>query len=131
MKRLLPILLLAGVIAASDTPFAFGAGTTGKGPSEDLAQQPDPKKREISTSISRSAEDESIVLQASFPEDAPRLRVALYNMIGRLIQVHPVSSVEKGEYPFRFLTAGLPTGPYIVVLEANGQRIVNKVMLSR
>lgn len=102
-----------------------------KGPNVELAQQPDPKKREITTAISRSAEDESIVLQASFPEDAPRLRVALYNMIGRLIQVHPVSSVEKGDYSFRFLTSGLPTGPYIVVLEANGQRIVNKAMLSR
>ncbi len=131
MKRLLPVLLFAALVTALNTPFSFAAGTSGKGPREELAQQPDPKKREITTSISRSAEDESIILQASFPEDAPRLRVALYNMIGRLIQVHPITAVEKGDYPFRFLTSGLPTGPYIVVLEANGQRIVNKVMLSR
>lgn len=131
MKRLLPIAIATVSLLLGAIPIVHAAGTSSVGPRGELAQQPDPKKREITTAISRSAENESIALAVSFPEDAPRLRVALYNMIGRLIQAHPVTAVEKGDYIFRFQTVGLPTGPYIVVLEANGQRVVNKVMLSR
>jgi hypothetical protein len=113
-------------LLASNTEFAQRRNALAE-----VAQQPDPKKKEITASISRSADDETILLNTSFPDDAAKIRVTLYNMIGRLIQVHPVTAVDKGDYSFRFQTIGLPTGPYIVVLESNGQRIVNKIMLSR
>jgi len=131
MRATLVIILSATLLLSAPGSAALASMRSATHPRGELAQQPDPKKREITTAIARSAEDETITLSASFPDDAPGLRVALYNMIGRLIHVHPVSSVEKGDYVFRFQTAGLPTGPYIIVLEANGQRIVNKVMLSR
>lgn len=121
------LLLSAGApLLASNTEFAQRRNALAE-----VAQQPDPKKKEITASISRSADDETILLNTSFPDDAAKIRVTLYNMIGRLIQVHPVTAVDKGDYSFRFQTIGLPTGPYIVVLESNGQRIVNKIMLSR
>lgn len=135
MKRsLLRYMLLATLfllsggapLLASNTEFAQRRNALAE-----VAQQPDPKKKEITASISRSADDETILLNTSFPDDAAKIRVTLYNMIGRLIQVHPVTAVDKGDYSFRFQTIGLPTGPYIVVLESNGQRIVNKIMLSR
>lgn len=122
------LFLLSGgaPLLASNTEFAQRRNALAE-----VAQQPDPKKKEITASISRSADDETILLNTSFPDDAAKIRVTLYNMIGRLIQVHPVTAVDKGDYSFRFQTIGLPTGPYIVVLESNGQRIVNKIMLSR
>ncbi len=99
---------------------------------EEITQQTDPKKaREVTASVVRSAENETVTLNASFPDDASPVKVSLFNILGKLIEVHPTSSVPKGDYPFRFLTRGLPSGPYIVVLECNGQRIVNKVMVSR
>lgn len=97
----------------------------------DGAQQPDPKKKELTATVVRSPENETLTLNAYFPEESNNLRVALYNILGKLIDVHPTTSTTKGDLSFRFTTRGLPGGPYIVVLESNGQRIVNKVMVSR
>ncbi len=97
----------------------------------DGAQQPDPKKKELTATVVRSPENETLTLNAYFPEESNNLRVALYNILGKLIDVHPTTTASKGDLSFRFTTRGLPGGPYIVVLESNGQRIVNKVMVSR
>jgi NifB/MoaA-like Fe-S oxidoreductase len=96
----------------------------------DIAQQIEPKK-EITASIGRSAENETVTLFVAFPEDKPRIRVAFYSIIGKLIETSGVSTVTKGEYTFTFRTAGLPNGPYLVVLEAGDQRITKKVLISR
>jgi hypothetical protein len=97
----------------------------------DVAQQVEPKKREITASISRSIENETISLTVSFPDDITGVRVALYNILGKLIEIDPTSSVTKGDFTFVFRTTGLPSGPYLVILEAGGQRITKKIMLSR
>ncbi len=136
MRRpLLRYILLATLFLALGGSLPLSASNVTlaqrRGVMAEVAQQPDPKKKEITASISRSSDDETILLNTNFPDDAAKIRVTLYNMIGRLIQVHPVTAVDKGDYSFRFQTIGLPTGPYIVVLESNGQRIVNKIMISR
>ncbi len=103
----------------------------GPGVQSDGGPAPDAKKKEITATITRSVENEQIKLVAFFPEDTPRLKCSLYNLLGKLIDVHPTTSVEAGRFAFTFRTKGLPNGPYIVVLEANGQRIIQKVMLAR
>jgi|GEM_PF-2035534 len=133
MRRSLPLsifvvaLLLApgGCLLAGSKPYDF-LGARG-----DITQQPDPKKKEITASVARSAENESLTLNVSFPEDAGSVKIALYNILGKLIEVSPITSAAKGEMAVRFQTKGLPTGPYIIVLESSGQRIVNKVLISR
>jgi hypothetical protein len=95
------------------------------------AQQQDPKAREITAELFRSADNATITLRAVFPEDTPGVKVSLFNLLGRIVEVHPTTVALKGKNEFAFRTRGLPNGPYIVVLEAAGQRIINKVMLSR
>jgi hypothetical protein len=124
------IILAALVIAAGD------ARASGFMPNEGLrsgvVMQNDPaKQKEITAKVARSTQDETISLAAVFPEDATGIKVSLYNLLGKLIDTHPTTSVQKGEITFRFQTKGLPNGPYILVLEANGQRLINKVMVSR
>lgn len=96
----------------------------------DIAQQIEPKK-EITATVGRSTENETVTLFATFPEDAPRIRIAFYSIIGKLIETSATNSVTKGEYSFTFRTTGLPNGPYLVVLEAGDQRITKKVLISR
>jgi len=124
-KTIRPVLAAAllGMVLLSSA-FAGGYGISGDG-----VQQSDPKGREIITSLVRR--EDVVVLTASFPEDTPQLKLGLYTMLGKLVQVHPTTTVERGEYGFVFPLRGLPGGPYILILEANGQRIVNKFMLSR
>ncbi len=88
------------------------------------------KRKEISATIVRSVETELIILKVNFPEDALQVKVSLYNLLGSLVEVNPQTSATKGEVDFRFDTRGLPNGPYIVVLEANQQRITKKIMLT-
>ena len=118
---------LGSLLAQASTPPAPLAGVG----SDFTQQQPDPKKKELAATVARSAENELLSLNAYFPEDANNIRVALYNILGKLIEVHPTTTVTKGDQVFRFQTRGLPSGPYIIVLESSGQRIVNKVMVSR
>jgi hypothetical protein len=125
-------------VAATLLAMPFGSLLAGGTPDpsagvrSDFTQQvTDPKKKEITATVARSAENELLSLNAYFPEDANNIRVALYNILGKLVEVHPTTSVTKGDMVFRFQTRGLPSGPYIIVLESSGQRIVNKVMVSR
>ena len=113
---------------------AFAAMSDGgpRGINGDVTQQPDPKKaREITASISRSVENELISLNANFPESTDGLKCSLFNLLGKMIEVHDTKSVGEGPYKFTFRTKGLPNGPYIIVLEARGQRIIQKVMVAR
>jgi hypothetical protein len=121
------LLVPIGHLRAGDLPVP----TAGVRSDFTQQQQPDPKKKELTATVTRSAENELLNLNAYFPEDANNIRVALFNILGKLVEVHPTTSVTKGDQVFRFQTRGLPSGPYIIVLEANGQRIVNKVMVSR
>lgn len=94
-------------------------------------QQQDPKKQQITATVVRSAENETIKLRADFPDDTPQVKVSLFNLLGKVVEVHPQTSATKGANDFQFRTRGLPNGPYIVVLEAAGQRLIHKVLLSR
>jgi hypothetical protein len=96
-----------------------------------LHAQQDPKAREITAELVRSESNETITLRATFPDETPGVKVTLFNLLGRLVEVHSTTVAIKGLNLFQFRTKGLPNGPYIVVLEASGQRLINKVMLSR
>lgn len=93
--------------------------------------QQDPKRKEIKTIESRWIASEMIILAADFPEDGLAVRVELFNLLGRLIEQHPIRTAVKGTNVFQFKTKGLPNGPYIVVLESAGQRLIYKIMVSR
>lgn len=132
MKRLifLTSFLLFLLVASSGLASVDASGP--RRAAGDIGQQPDPKKsRDITASISRSAENELISLNAIFPEETDGLKCSLYNLLGKLIEVHPISAVAGGPFQFTFRTKGLPNGPYIIVLEARGQRIIHKVMVAR
>ena len=118
------VLLVGGELRAANKPASTHAIAG------EIAQQVEPKK-EISATVGRSAENELVTLFATFPEDQPRIRVAFYNIIGKLIETNGTTSVTKGEYTFTFRTTGLPNGPYLVVLEAGDQRITKKVLIAR
>ncbi len=110
---------------AATQPFGMpGVRSDGK-------QQVEPKKKEITTSVTRSIENETISMTALFPDDYGGIRVALFNLLGKLMDVDPTTAVAKGSHTFVFRTNGLPNGPYLVVLEAGGQRITKKIMLNR
>lgn len=132
MKRLLVLTWALLLLLQSVAAFAIVSVGGPRGVNGDVTQQPDPKKpREITASISRSVENELISLNAIFPENVDGLKCSLFNLLGKLIEVHDTKSVGEGPYQFTFRTKGLPNGPYIIVLEARGQRIIQKVMVAR
>ena len=95
----------------------------------DIGQQPDTKKKELSASA--RLESDELTLTAYIPNDDQPVKVGLYNILGKVIEIRPAASTPEGEQTFRFTTKGLPSGPYIVMLESNGQRVINKVMVAR
>lgn len=122
----LAALGVAAILAAT----APGAAHA-QGPRATAGHQQDPKAKEITAQLVRSTDNATVTLRTTFPDETPGVKVSLYNLLGKLVEVHPTTVAQKGSNEFQFRTRGLPNGPYIVVLEAAGQRIVNKVMLSR
>lgn len=122
-RTIIAALIVATIASCVDLRAGDGA--------QQVEQQQDPKRREITVEVLRSEDNLTITLKATFPEDMPGVKVSLFNLLGKLVEVHPVTTAVKGMNPFVFRTRGLPNGPYIVVLEASGQRIINKVMISR
>jgi hypothetical protein len=120
------VLGIAAMLMAS--PALRATGDEG---ARQQSQQQDPKSREITADVARSVGNETVTLRATFPDDAAGVKVSLYNLLGRLVEVHPQTFAVKGLNLFQFSTKGLPNGPYIIVLEASGQRVINKVMVSR
>jgi hypothetical protein len=132
LKRLLAFTYVLLLILQGTSAYALVSDGGPRGVNGDVTQQPDPKKlREITASISRSVENELISLNAIFPESVDGVKCSLYNLLGKLIEIHDTKSVGEGPYQFKFRTKGLPNGPYIIVLEARGQRIIQKVMVAR
>ena len=124
-------------VALAATSFAFATGTPN---AEDeqvedrifiQQQDPPPNGGKISVTVVRSIESDAIKVVVTFPRDADELKVSLHNLIGSQISVYPITSAVKGEVTYQFDTRGLPNGPYFVVLEALGQRITKKIMLTR
>ncbi|MBS1913399.1 MAG: T9SS type A sorting domain-containing protein [Bacteroidetes bacterium] len=131
-NRLVAAALAAGLLCAGTLRAAvLSGGMHARASIAAEQQQPDPKKKDLSVSVLRSVENETITVDAYFPDDAKSVRVALYNILGKLVEQLPVVAVSKGDQTFRFQTYNLASGPYLVVLEASNQRIVNKVMISR
>jgi hypothetical protein len=101
------------------------------GPVAFATQQQEPKAPKITAEVVRSTDNAVITLRAVFPDETPGVKVSLFSLLGKLVEVHATTIAQKGNNEFQFRTRGLPNGPYIVVLEAAGQRLINKVMLSR
>ena len=85
----------------------------------------------MTVSVVRSVESESIKVRVYFPQDANTVKVSLHNLLGREISTHPTTSSGKGETLFQFDTRSLSNGPYFIVVEALGQRITKKIMVTR
>lgn len=119
------------------SPLAFATGNPASQDEDGaeafiLQQDPPPaSSSKISMSVVRSIESDAIKVIVVFPRDADELKVSLHNLIGSQIGVYPITSAVKGEWTYQFDTRGLPNGPYFVVLEALGQRITKKIMLTR
>ncbi|MCB0711853.1 MAG: T9SS type A sorting domain-containing protein [Ignavibacteriae bacterium] len=94
-------------------------------------QDPVEKPGKISVTVVRSVESESIKVTVYFPQDANSVKISLHNLLGREISVNPTTAADKGESLFQFDTRALSNGPYFVVVEALGQRITKKIMLTR
>lgn len=118
-------ILLFLVLSAQNLVFAQHVGniksTLGGG---------EPRK-EITATVSRSLVNETVTLKALLPENVTEAKVSVYNMLGNLIEERSVTANEKNELLAVFSTKGLPVGPYIVILVADGQKVVNKVMVTR
>lgn len=111
------------------------AGSSVHGADHYFFEQQDPpgtdQSRKITVSVDRSIQNETVKLLVVFPKDADEVKVSLHNLLGRQIAVNPALSAPKGESSFEFDTHTLPNGPYFIVLEALGQRITKKIMLTR
>ncbi|MBL0333499.1 MAG: T9SS type A sorting domain-containing protein [Chlorobiota bacterium] len=91
----------------------------------------EPVKKELSSSVSRSLLNETITLKSILPENIVDAKISIYNMLGNLIDERNVMANEKNELTASFSTKGFPNGPYIVILFADNQKSVSKVMISR
>lgn len=126
-------LFLLSHVAAEAAGMPNRLSLHGEG-SESLIQQDPPgsdQNRKITVSVDRSIQNETVKLLVVFPKDADEVKVSLHNLLGRQISVHPATSAPEGESSFEFDTHSLPNGPYFIVLEALGQRITKKIMLTR
>lgn len=94
-------------------------------------QDPPEKPGKLTVKVVRSVESETIKVWVYFPQDANPIKVSLHNLLGREISLDPTSSAPKGEALFQFDTRSLSNGPCFVVVEALGQRITKKIMLTR
>ena len=62
---------------------------------------------------------------------AATVLLSIYDVLGRRVAVLADASMTAGEHAVPFDAAGLPSGVYLVVLEADGRRETRKVMLMR
>lgn len=125
------VVLFASVAEAAGIPNNLSLHGEGQ---ESIIDQDPPgtdQNRKITVTVDRSIQNETVKLLVVFPKDAEEVKVSLHNLLGRQITVHPTPSAPKGESSFEFDTHSLPNGPYFIVLEALGQRITKKIMLTR
>jgi TRAP-type uncharacterized transport system substrate-binding protein len=59
------------------------------------------------------------------------VQIAVYDVLGRRVAVLAEGRTAAGEYHATFEAAGLTSGVYLIVLEADGQRQSKKVLLLR
>jgi len=59
------------------------------------------------------------------------VRLAVYDVLGRRVSVLAEGPTAAGTHHATFESAGLASGVYLVVLEADGQRATRKVLLMR
>jgi len=93
--------------------------------------QQEPIKDQIKVTVIRSIAGETITLEVTLPREADKVNISLHNLLGRSIERKSEQTVPSGESTYQFDTRGLPNGHYFVVVEALGQRITKKVMVSR
>ena len=94
-------------------------------------QEPVEGDKKIKVTVIRSLVSETIKLLVTFPAEADPIKITMHNLLGRQIFQLPERNALRGEVTYQIDTRDLPNGHYFVVIEALGQRITKKVILSR
>lgn len=127
------ILLLSSVSGVSELAASVGslqilASTESNGVNQ---QEPNEGDGKLKVTVIRSLVSETIKLLVTYPKDADPISIRVHNLLGRQILQLSESSAIRGEATYQIDTSDLPNGHYFVVIEALGQRITKKVVLSR
>ena len=128
--------LLAPALGAGDLSADVGTSSvpavTGSTYSSGFDQQePSEGDGQLKVTVIRSLVSETIKLLVTFPKDADPISIRVHNLLGRQILQLSETSAIRGEATYQIDTSDLPNGHYFVVIEALGQRITRKVVLSR
>lgn len=107
----------------------FGAGLSSNISVEQ--QEPIEGDKKIKVTVIRSLVSETIKLLVTFPTEADPIKITMHNLLGRQILQLPERNAVRGEETYQIDTRDLPNGHYFIVIEALGQRITKKVILSR
>lgn len=94
-------------------------------------QEPNEGDGKLKVTVIRSLVSETIKLLVTYPKDADPISIRVHNLLGRQILQLSERSAIRGEATYQIDTSDLPNGHYFVVIEALGQRITKKVVLSR
>ncbi len=94
-------------------------------------QEPVEGDKKIKVTVIRSLVSETIKLLVTFPSEADPIKITMHNLLGRQILQLPERNAVRGEETYQIDTRDLPNGHYFIVIEALGQRITKKVILSR
>ena len=63
--------------------------------------------------------------------NAGRVRLTVYNVLGRRVAVLMDDQLDRGEHDVRFEAADLPSGMYIVRMETQGLRFTSRILLMK
>jgi len=102
----------------------------------------DPGKGYFSAMTDRRAVPESAVIEGAWPNpfnpmtsirfglpEAQKVRVAVYDVVGRQIEVLADGVMSEGYHTLRFDASTLPSGIYLLRLDARGESMTHKLML--
>lgn len=125
-------LLIAGVVPANLHADDHLGEVLGSGATHAVEQQePHENDGKLKVTVIRSLVSETIKLLVTYPKDANPISIRMHNLLGRQILQLSESSAIRGESTYQIDTSDLPNGHYFIVIEALGQRITKKVVLSR
>ncbi len=94
-------------------------------------QEPIENDNRIKVTVIRSIENQIVKLLVTYPREAETIKITMHNLLGRQILQLPEQTALRGEETYQIDTRDLPNGHYFIVIEALGQRITKKVVLSR
>ncbi len=82
----------------------------------------------LSLSIFPNPANAEFTLKYSLPRDGDA-SLKLYDVTGRLSDVHSLGQVAAGEHTYAFSAQHLPSGIYFVTLQASGEMVTHKLLL--